>query len=253
VAVGVMMFFSLGTAFSGFVLVAGQPLNLNLAAFFGAAALFFALDAAFNRRSFSILAATFMVCAVAWQLLRYAEVETGDVYILTPAGLGLVLLAAYRFSLLERLRRAGVPTTAFVCANALLLLALGAGLLLALARLLDGRTLARDWVGLPLGLAGCAVVAVFLAAQADWRRVYLISALAHGVVAALTLTFLSDLAFEQKLEIAVVAAGVALLVAGHAGWYREAEQENDTVTTSLILGSIMVALPLLITVIGLRL
>jgi hypothetical protein len=97
------------------------------------------------------------------------------------------------------------------------------------------------------------VVAVFLSAQADWRRLYVASALAHGVLAVLTLAFLSDLAFEQKLEIVVVVAGVALLAVGHAGWYRETDQENDTVTTTLILGSIMVALPLLITVIGLRL
>ena len=55
---------------------------------------------------------------------------------------------------------------------------------------------------------------------------------------------LSELSLWQKLEIFSVAVGLLLLAAGHIGWYREQERENDMVSLSLLLGSLLVGVPL---------
>ena len=41
-----------------------------------------------------------------------------------------------------------------------------------------------------------------------------------------------------------MAVGLLLLAAGHIGWYREQERENDMVSLSLLLGSLLVGVPL---------
>src|SRR5262249_4410736 len=103
----------------GFVLVRGDALNLSLAGFFAEAALFYALAGALRRRLFPTYLATAAACAASWQLLNYASVP--DVwYVLAFAAAGLALLACYRFLAVAALRRPGLETTAFACANALL-------------------------------------------------------------------------------------------------------------------------------------
>jgi hypothetical protein len=57
----------------------------------------------------------------------------------------------------------------------------------------------------------------------------------------------------QKLEIVSVVSGLLLLVVGHLGWYREQEGHNDLVSLCLGLGSLLVALPLIVAVVGCRL
>ena len=53
-----------------------------------------------------------------------------------------------------------------------------------------------------------------------------------------------DLLWWQKLELVCLVIGVGLLVAGHVGWRREHERENDLVSFGLLLGSLFVAVPL---------
>jgi hypothetical protein len=49
-----------------------------------------------------------------------------------------------------------------------------------------------------------------------------------------------------------VVIGLLLLLAGHIGWYREQEGQNDLVTLSLFFGSFLVAVPLTVAVVWCR-
>jgi len=55
---------------------------------------------------------------------------------------------------------------------------------------------------------------------------------------------MSTLSPMQKLELFCVASGIALLVAGHVGWYREQERESDLVSVGLVLGGLLATVPL---------
>src|SRR5262249_59577293 len=56
---------------------------------------------------------------------------------------------------------------------------------------------------------------------------------------------LSTLTPWQKLELLAVGVGVLLLVVGHIGWYREQERQSDLVSVSLLLGSLLAGIPLM--------
>jgi hypothetical protein len=252
VATAAMLFFSVGIALQGFLLVRGAELNLRLAIFFAEALLFFVLDARLNDRPVSVWGACFSGCAAVWQVLRYAGVEAEDVYLLTLAGVGLAILVAYRAALLERVPGASRRRVLYVCGNAILLLAEGMGALLTLSRF--GPADAGEHVLLlPFLLGLCAVAALFLVVEPAWRQCYLAAGITHGAFAVLRFAFFADLTFGQKLELVLVLGGLLLLVAGHVGWYRERERENDGVTTCLTFGSLLVGVPLILTVLGLRL
>src|SRR5262249_30940202 len=99
-ATGGLLVARLTAAFRGFVQVPGQTLNLALAGFFAEATLFYALAATFRRQALSIYLATAMACGAVWQLLSFRGVD--DVYYtLTFALVGVALLIAYRFAVLE--------------------------------------------------------------------------------------------------------------------------------------------------------
>ena len=68
--------------------VAGAARNLLLAAFFGEAALFYALAAAFRKQGFNVYLATAATCGALWQLLSYWSVGA-EYYTVIFAVLGL--------------------------------------------------------------------------------------------------------------------------------------------------------------------
>jgi hypothetical protein len=246
-----MLILSLGVTVQSLGRASADSLYLNLAIFFAEAALFFVLDSIFNERVFGIHAATLLLCAVVWQVLGYAHVETSDAYVLTFAGLGVALLAAYRFALLERFKRAGLESTSFDAANALMVLSLGIGGVITLTRLLGEAEMGKTML-LPALLAGLALAATYLTAHAGWRQLYAAAAMGHAVLAVLALAFLNHLSFGEKLEMGAIVAGVALLVIGHLGWYRERERENDLVSVALLLGSLLVSAAFVLTIVVLR-
>jgi hypothetical protein len=233
---------AVGAAGRGFLLARGEALNLLLAAFFAEAAVFYGLAAAFRRRELSVYLATAMACAAGCQLLNYGQ--TPDVYYTVAFALaGLVLLIGYRVAVLERVPVAGLAGTAFRCANALLSLGLVAGALLTLGHLAGNQTtLEPDLLGMQLGLLAINLLALGLVRHAGWRRWYVVTAVAETVLASLVL-FIA-LPVLQQLEIVSILLGSALLLLGHAGWYREQERHSDLVSFSLFLGSLLVAVPL---------
>jgi hypothetical protein len=142
-----LLFASLASAVDGFALVREQPLNLVLALFFGEAAVFYALAAACYRQAWTIHLGAAMACAAVWQVLNYMGV-TAEFYTLTFALVGVGLLAAYRFAVLERFAAGPVADAAFRSANTLLSLSFVAAVFLGLSRM-AGHHVQWQLVGLP--------------------------------------------------------------------------------------------------------
>ncbi|MBI1900594.1 MAG: hypothetical protein HYS13_05730 [Planctomycetia bacterium] len=238
----VMLAGSAVSAFAGFSkLVEGQPLNLALAVFCVEAAVFYALDGAFQRHVVSIHLSAAMACGALWQLLTYAGVS-GEYYTLTFALAGLALLALYRFGVLERLGTPRLAEATFQSANALLSISFLAAALLALTRLAT-RTVQWEFVGLCALLALASLLAVGVVAQTAWRRWYVVTTVGQAMLAFLGVTVLSTLTMWQKGEIFATVAGLVLLIVGHLGWYREQDRENDLVSVCLFFGSLAFGLP----------
>jgi hypothetical protein len=244
-ALGVMLFSSFSTAFDGFThFIQGEAINLVLALFFLEAALFFGLAAALLRQPAAIHFATAMLCAVVWQLLTYLGVP-GEYYALAFAVLGVALLVSYRFALLEGYTGGRLALEAFQGANTLLLVAFAVTFLLGVPRLAS-REHHWAYVGLCIGMVAVGAGAVALVREVHWRRAYVVLTVLQMGLTFLALTVFSDLTAWQKLEIVSVAMGLALLAAGHVGWYREGERHSDLVTLALLFGSVLVGLPLVV-------
>ncbi len=253
----VMLLSSVGAAFKGFApsafgLVQGHGLNLALATFFAEAALFYGLAAAWQRQEGLVYLATAMACAAVWQVLKFYAVAD-EYYVLTFAAVGLALLVAYRFALLERLQGSGLARAAFGCANALLSLAFVAGALLTLAELVTESASKDVLLGMLFALIAASVLAVLLVRHGGWRRWYVASAVGLTALVVLVLAVLGHLTAGQKLEVVSVALGLLLLVTGHLGWYREQEDHSDLVSVALAFGSVLLTLPLAVAVLWCRL
>ena len=153
----------------------------------------------------------------------------------------------YRFVALEKRPTAGLGRAAFQSANAFLSLAAVAGALRTLILLPVAAAVAtrRDsLVVLAMLLAGAGLGAVFLVHQPAWRRWYLLTAVGNAALAVLVLILDIDWSPSQKLEVACLVLGAALLVLSHIGWYREQERENDMVSFGLLLGCLLLGAPL---------
>lgn len=225
--------------------VEGETANLLLAAFFGEAALFYALAAAFRKQGFNVYLGTAMACGAVWQLLQYNHVG-GEYYTLTFAILGLVLLVCYRLAVLEW---TGLVNAAFQCANALMSLSFVAAVLMTLSRL-AARSSHLDYslVVLLLSLTVLSLLAAWLVKEPACRRWYIVLAIAEAGLTFVTLHMLSHLTLWEKLEIFSIIVGLALLVIGHIGWHREQDNQSDLVSFSLFFGSLLLGLPLMIAV-----
>lgn len=221
-------------------------LNLTLSLFFAEAMVFYVLSAVFFQHRADIHLATAMACAALWQLLTWFQV-TAEYYTLAFALVGMGLLVAYRFSLVEKMAK-----TLFISGNTLLTVSLGAAIFIGLSRIATQHV---QWlfVGLCVTLGVLSLLAMVAVQHAGWQRWYLVSAIAQALLTFLAFNVLSELSAWQKLEIFSVAAGLVLLLAAHLGWYREQERHSDLVTLSLYLGSILAALPIAIATIYYRL
>ncbi len=247
----VMLISSISAAFRGFLLIERHALNLSLATFFAEAALFYLLEALWRKHALSVYACMATACAAVWQLLKYEGV-TEEYYILTFAGVGLLMLAAYRFSVLENLKLSGLAAAAFHSGNALLSLAGVAGALMVLGELAVGTAVRNVLITLLFALIAMNLLAVALVRQAAWRRWYVAASTAHAALIVLVLTVLGNLTVPQKLEIVCEAIGLLLLITGHVGWYSEREGHNDLVSVSLFFGIVLVAVPLMVAVLWCR-
>lgn len=248
----VMLVSSLASTVRGFTqIVEKEPLNLVPALFFAEAAAFYALASAWRRHPVTMHLCAAAACAAVWQILTYFGVPA-EAYTLTFALVGLGLVAAYRFATLDRFAAGGLARTAFEGGNTLLSLALLAGLFMGAARVASQQMhpaqdiITFQFVAVSLALVAVTLVAIGLVRAADWRRWYVVMTVCQALVILLALQLLSHLSVYQKLEIFSVIVGLALLVLGHVGWYREQDRQSDLVSVSLFLGSLLGGLPLAI-------
>jgi hypothetical protein len=254
----VMLISSIGAAFEGFfsLVIKGNALNLSLTVFFAEATLFYLLEGMWRKHALSVYVCTATACAAIWQFLKYAGVVEDEYYLLTFAVVGVVLLEAYRFAVLENFKLANLARAAFQSGNALLSLALVGGALMVFGEVftpaLDVRATQSNHLPFLTTMILVSLLGVGLVQHPAWRRWYVATAIAHAALTVLVLAVLSRLTAGQKLEIVCVVIGLLLLAAGHLGWYREREGQNDLVTLSLSAGCLLVALPLTIAVLYCR-
>ena len=241
-ATAVMLVSSLASAVEGFTLVQRQPLNLVLSLFYAEATVFYVLATVFHRRVWTIHLSAATACGSVWQVLTYLGVAA-EYYTLTFALVGLGLLVVYRFALLEKFSAGSLAEPAFQGANTLLSFSFAAALFLGLSRLATEQILWAN-VGLLAVLTAISLLALALVRREAWRRWYVVTAIGQAALAFLGVSVLSELSLWQKLEIFSVSVGLLLLAAGHIGWYREQERQNDLVSLSLLLGSLLVGVPL---------
>ena len=247
----VMLISSMSSAFAGFTkIVEGQTLNLALAAFFAEAAVFYGLATAFRRQAWCVHLATVMACGSLWQLMTYFGFSA-DAYLLTFAGIGLLLLIAYRFSVFEQTVAAPLADASFKAANSLLSVAFVSSVFRGLGRLMSDAMTATDkvhwsFVGFSVTMLVIAMLAVAIVKVAAWRRWYVVQVVAQGALTLLALHKLIDLSPWQQVELFSVIVGLLLLAVGHFGWYREQDRESDLVSMSLFFGSLLAAVPLAI-------
>ena len=78
------------------------------------------------------------------------------------------------------------------------------------------------------------------------------AAVGNGALTVLVLLLQAELSGWQKLELVCLVIGAALLVTSHLGWYREQDRENDLVSFGLFLGSMLVGVPLIYSVLYCR-
>jgi hypothetical protein len=240
-----MLISSLASAFEGFAPIHERGhLNLMLSLFFAEAALYYGLAAGLRRQPLALHASAAVACASVWQVLAYLGVHS-ETYTLTFAVVGVLLLVAYRFAVVERYASSGLANAAFQSANVLLSLSFIAAVFMGLSRMAS-KEIHWPFVGLCLTLTLISLLAIGLVKDAPWRRWYVVTTVAQALLTFLAIQILSDLSIGRKLEIFGVVAGLALLIVGHIGWYREQERHNDVVSSALLLGSILAGLPLLI-------
>jgi hypothetical protein len=227
--------------------ITGATYNLLLAVFCLEAAIFYGLAAALRNAGWNIYLTTVMLCGAIWQLLSYFATPA-EFYPLAFAILGLALLIAYRFAILEQWRWAGLARAGFQCANALTVLGFVAGTLLSLTRLaFDADEPVRRALYLMLFLAIVMLFAAWLVQQPEWRRAYFVLAVGGGAMVALLFHRLHPLNEWQTLELICILVGLGMLIVGHVGWYRETDERfSDTVSLALFFGSVALLVPLAI-------
>lgn len=135
--------------------------------------------------------------------------------------------------------------TATFCGNGMMSLAFIGSTLMVLSRLLSDHA---RWSN--AGLLGAMLVLTLIASAltqyAAWRRTYVFMAIVNAAMALITLGALSGLSGWQKFEVFVVAAGLAMLLSGHIGWYREQDLPSSGVSSRLAMGSLLAGVPPLV-------
>lgn len=246
-AAGVMLISSLSSAFMS--LRDGTEnltLHLTLSLFFAEAALFYGLATWFRRQPWCVYLSSLMASAACWQLLVYFQLGT-EAYILAFAVAGLAMLIAYRFSLLEQTPAAQMAVALFESANAVLSLAFVSSVFYGLSQYQKAGD-AIDWgfAGFCFAMLAISVLATLITRHPAGHRWYTVTTCAQGAVTLLAVHKLIDLHPWQQVELFSVLAGLLLLGFGHIGWYREQEEQSESVSTSLLLGALLASVPLAI-------
>ncbi len=250
----VMLASSFASAFQSFTTsVDAQPLHLPLALFFAEAAVFYGLATFLKRQSWCVYLSSLMTCAAFWQLLSHFDFGTQG-YILAFGAAGMLMLIAYRLSLLEQTAAASLAEALFQSANAVLSLAFVSSVFYGLSTFYrtglgtgsNEQQIQWGFAGFCFAMLAISGVATLITRHPDGRRWYTVTTIAQAVVTLLAIHRLIDLSPWQQVELFAVLTGLILLTVGHLGWYREQDRQSDVVSMSLLFGAVLASVPLAI-------
>lgn len=224
--------------------VAGSPINLRFALIAFEYAIFFGLWSAITQKRTGLYLATASICAALWQLFGYYN-QPASVVVNGYALIGLLLLVFYRIGSLDQQRQAWLAPAAFVCGNGLLLVSLVASTLMTLADI-AGKRIANEQLFLTTSIAFISLIAAALNRAGDWRRWNIIAFAIQIALAVVCLQQRLVLSAWQNVELFLVLAGVATVLASHWSILKSTERRNDVASLGLFIGSLAICLPLAI-------
>lgn len=220
---------------------------VDLATVYGVAAASFAVGSFRTHRRFAIILQTACGAVAVWQgLVALNWAEHAPLIAASVAGCSTVLLAQ-----LARRPEAFHAHSQTVGASAMFLSSTG-GLLLTLSRLMTDES---GWSLLPLAIVQtCTMIVLVVVGSTSERQAGRIYAAAHAIAGVLVVNALAGLSFWERVEIVAVTVGFVILASGHHRWLHEEDSKRDPlVDYDLLLGSLLMAGPLMIGVLWQRL
>lgn len=205
-------------------------------------AVIFGSFAVVSKRGVYVVLSAVSAWAAVWKLL----VVLGFIIYAPMLAASLIGLMAVFFSL--QLKQKSRLLAVSLRDSGLAAITIGglAGMLLTVNRVIGGDA---QWalLGLMAGQAVAAFLASSLVKANGKSRGLIVIGILHLLTGFLVINDLSILTFFQRMEIFSIAAGILMLVAGHLGWHRETDEDNDgLVSLNLVLGSLLAAGPLLL-------
>lgn len=229
---------------------ARQTAHLFWALLFAMTAAFFALVALLDGRMSNLIGSAFGLGAALWQLAAFLDLPTQYIWTVTTS-VALGLVAYQRFAAdrgenaseqLSTLERIGHVVGLVAC--------LGVALMIWFNLIAEGLALngvdSIHWVIVGSLQALLAGVGTNITTHQSLRRLYGVGALILVALTIMSAVVLFDLSFWQKVELASVLIGLALLALGHYAWYLESEREDPVATLALLFGSLFFGVPLAI-------
>lgn len=252
----------MGAALEGWSLESG--FHLSAALMFAQLTLFYGLARwlrAYHPYTYFSVAAG---CLTVAQAMSYWQLP-GELYEIAFATIGLAMLVASRLlGVNERLvfsstgeqnrLSTGVGAEVSRAGHALLSLTLLSSFLQSASEVVNGgfsgfTASGLDWIVLVV-VTIAALAGAMLSEHSAWRRTYVLAAVGMAVLTLIHVNIAIDLGFWRKAEILLVGAGIAMLVAGYVGRFREDDgaRRNDLVSLCLTFGSMAAIGPLLLAV-----
>ncbi len=230
--------------------IAGNTINLWFALIAFQCAIFNILASIWHGRDHSIYVAAAMLCASVWLVFGYFELPTTFV-INGYALLGLLLLVIYRLALLDEKRQIGLSYAAYICGNCLIGLSVIISVLMTLSDLW-GKRVGIEQLMLTSGIAVILLIAAMLTRYSGWRRFHISSFAIEAALAIICIQKQLNLTTWQNLELFLLIAGAVTLISAHVALLRERDHGSETVSLGMPLGSLMVCLPLAISMLYYR-
>ena len=193
-------------------------------------------------RMFSYTAAAGSVVGLA----DYFGFDSDYCLVLAPMIIGLVVRVIESLKVGRHDVDSVTATPATTKAANIMVLGSGVGgVLMALSRWLVGDTSGMLLLVITILLA-CTAIVSLLTKDPAWRTTF--RALIVALVGTSLYVFDGWLEIDgwQRGELCSILGGVFLLGLGHLAWSREGEQRDDAASVSLLLGSLLVAVPLAI-------
>jgi hypothetical protein len=212
--------------------------------------------------------ATGVVCAV--QLIVMFELTSAFTLIIAVSCLGMLLFAFARIPELVAANRVAadtaIPTvnptiekkvgtqpklSILTLANVALLAGAGGAVFFVCSTLMTSSiTFAH------VGLLAFQAVPIFLgwAGNKDmaWKKTFITAGMATLITGAIAMVSISTLSLLQRAELVSLIVGAGLVVFGYVGWSMEDEKKADLVTFQLVLGSLLLAVPMIIGLLAYR-